>query len=133
MRKFVFWTGIYDIVMAGTISCPWVIKMLGVPLPESYFWLWFAAALVIYLGTVLVISSRNMKARACHLLRRDIEVNRLCPDGRVRLIRRPWPSGHSARRSGPYYRPSLSHRPTEGAEHHAYEYIIGSVITCRPK
>ena len=64
MKKFVFWTGIYDIVMAGTISCPWVAKMLGVPLPESYFWLWFAAALVIYLGVVLVISSRNMKARA---------------------------------------------------------------------
>jgi len=64
MRKFVFWTGIYDIVMASTISCPWVVKMLGVPLPESYFWLWFAAALVIYLGVVLVISSRNMKARA---------------------------------------------------------------------
>ncbi len=64
MKKFVFWTGIYDIVMAGTISCPWVVKMLGVPLPESYFWLWFAAALVIYLGVVLVIASRNMKARA---------------------------------------------------------------------
>jgi hypothetical protein len=64
MRKFVFWTGIYDIVMASTISCPWVVKMLGVPLPESYFWLWFAAALVIYLGVVLVISSRNMTARA---------------------------------------------------------------------
>jgi len=64
MRKFIFWTGIYDIVMAGTISCPWVVKMLGVPLPESYFWLWFAAALVIYLGVVLVISSRNIKTRA---------------------------------------------------------------------
>ena len=64
MRKFVFWTGIYDIIMASTISCPWVVKMLGVPLPASYFWLWFAAALVIYLGIVLVISSRNMKARA---------------------------------------------------------------------
>lgn len=64
MRKFVFWTGIYDIVMAGTLSCPWVVRMLGVPLPESYFWLWFAAALVAYLGVVLVIASRDLKARA---------------------------------------------------------------------
>ena len=64
MRKFVFWTGIYDIVMAGTLACPRVVKMLRVPLPDSYFWLWFAAALVMYLGVVLVISSRNIKARA---------------------------------------------------------------------
>ncbi len=64
MQKFVFWTGIYDIVMASTIACPWVVKMLGVPLPESYFWLWFAAALVIYLGILLVLCSRNLKSRA---------------------------------------------------------------------
>ena len=64
MRKFVFWTGIYDIVMAGSLACPWVVRMLGVPLPESYFWLWFAAVLVMYLGVLLVISSRNLKARA---------------------------------------------------------------------
>ena len=64
MKKFVFWSGIYDIVMAGTLACPWVVRMMGVTLPESYFWLWFAAALVMYLGVVLVISSRDIKARA---------------------------------------------------------------------
>ena len=37
MKKFVFWTGIYDIVVALVISCPWVVKLLGVPLPSSYF------------------------------------------------------------------------------------------------
>ena len=64
MRKFVFWTGIYDVVMAVTLSCPWVVKLFGVKLPESLFWLWFAAALVVYLGIVLVLASRNMSARA---------------------------------------------------------------------
>lgn len=64
MKKFVFWTGIYNIVVALVISCPWVVQLLGVPLPLSYFWLWFAAALVIYLGIALVLCSRNLKDRA---------------------------------------------------------------------
>jgi hypothetical protein len=64
MKKFVFWTGIYNIVVGLVISCPWVVKLLGTPLPSSYFWLWFAAVLVIYLGILLVLCSRNLKGRA---------------------------------------------------------------------
>lgn len=48
-------------------------------------------------------------------------------DSRFRLIRRPWPRGHSARRSGPGHRPGLPGRPAEGAENRAYEYTVGQV------
>ena len=87
MQKFVFWTGIYDIVMASTIACPWVVKMLGVPLPESYFWLWFAAALVIDLGILLVLLFKEPEVESARdLLGRHTEIGRVPPDGRFRLF-----------------------------------------------
>ncbi len=64
MRKFVFWTGIYNIVVALTVACPWVAKLCGTPLPTSYFWLWLPSLFLIFLGILLVICSRNLKARA---------------------------------------------------------------------
>ena len=64
MQRFVFWTGVYDIVMGITLSCPWIVDSLGVKPPPSNFWLWLPAILVIYLGILLVLSSRNLAARA---------------------------------------------------------------------
>lgn len=64
MRKFVFWTGIYNIVAGISFLFPRMVSLLGVKLPESNFWVWFAAAAAIYLGIVLVLSSRNLAARA---------------------------------------------------------------------
>jgi len=64
MRKFVFWTGVYNIVAGVTFLFPGIVSLLGVKLPESNFWVWFGAAAVIYLGIVLVLSSRNLAARA---------------------------------------------------------------------
>ena len=63
MREFVFWTGVYDIVMGITLSCPWIVDSLGVKPPPSNFWLWLPAILVIYLGILLVLCSRNLAAR----------------------------------------------------------------------
>jgi len=63
MRRFVFWTGIYDIVMGITLSCPWIVDSLGVKPPPSNFWLWLPAILVIYLGILLVLCSRSLAAR----------------------------------------------------------------------
>ena len=64
MRKFVFWTGVYDIIVGISISCPWLVTLLKIELPSSYFWLWFAAVVIIYVGTLLVLCSRNLNARA---------------------------------------------------------------------
>jgi hypothetical protein len=37
---------------------------LGIKLPPSNFWLWFPAALIIFVGIVLILCSRNLSARA---------------------------------------------------------------------
>ena len=63
MRRFVFWTGIYNIIMGITLSCPWIVDSLGVKSPPSNLWLWLPAILVIYLGVLLVLCSRNLAAR----------------------------------------------------------------------
>jgi len=64
MKKFVFWTGIYNVVAGISFLFPGIASLLGVKLPESNFWVWFAAAAVIYLGIALVLCSRNLAARA---------------------------------------------------------------------
>jgi hypothetical protein len=65
MRKFVFWTGIYDIILGIILWFPPILKLLGVgSLPTSNFWLDFLGIGVAYAGIVLVLSSRNISSRA---------------------------------------------------------------------
>lgn len=76
MRKFVFWTGIYNIVVGISFLFPKLVRLLGVKLPESNFWVWIVAAAVIYLGIVLVLCSRNLAARA----------SLVCWEGLLRIV-----------------------------------------------
>ena len=64
MRRFVFWTGIYNIVLASGFLIPGFARSLGIQLPGSNVWLWLPAVLVIYLGLLLVLCSRKLEARA---------------------------------------------------------------------
>jgi len=64
MKKFVFWTGVYNIFLGAGFLIPAIPKSLGIQLPISNFWLWLVAVLVIYLGLLLVLCSRNLKTRA---------------------------------------------------------------------
>ncbi|MDM7999630.1 MAG: hypothetical protein QUS33_06425 [Dehalococcoidia bacterium] len=63
MRRFVFWTGIYNIAMGIILSCPWVVDSLGVKVPPSNLWLWLPAILVIYIGVLLIFCSKDLAAR----------------------------------------------------------------------
>jgi len=64
MRKFIFWTGVYNIIVGLGFLFPGFVNLLGVKLPMSNFWLWFPAVTVIYLGIILILCSRNLTARA---------------------------------------------------------------------
>jgi hypothetical protein len=64
MHQFVFWTGIYNIVLASGFLIPGFVRSLGIQLPESNLWLWLPAVLVIYLGLLLVLCSRKLETRA---------------------------------------------------------------------
>jgi len=64
MKKFVFWTGVYNIVAGVGFFFPGIVRLLGVRLPEPDLWLWVVAATIIFSGIVLVLCSRNLATRA---------------------------------------------------------------------
>jgi len=64
VNKFVFWTGVYNIVAGLSFLFPRMVSLLGVKLTESNFWVWVVASTVIYLGIALVLCSRKLAARA---------------------------------------------------------------------
>ncbi len=64
MAAFVYWTGIYNIVLACTFFFPALVRMLGIDLPTSVVWTEVLAWIVIFLGVMLILCSRDLKARA---------------------------------------------------------------------
>lgn len=64
MHKFVFWTGVYNIVGGATFLVPGLPRLLGVKVPESNFWIWGTALLIVYLGITLILCSRDLVGRA---------------------------------------------------------------------
>jgi hypothetical protein len=64
MKKFVFWTGVYNIVLGLGFLLPPLVDFLQIPAPESVVWIRLPAIMVIYLGILLVLCSRNLRARA---------------------------------------------------------------------
>ncbi len=64
MAAFVFWTGIYNILVAIAFFFPAVLQTFGIQTPSSVFWAELIAVIVIYLGIVLILCSRKLAARA---------------------------------------------------------------------
>jgi hypothetical protein len=64
MKKFVFWTGVYNIVLGLGFLLPPLVDFLQVSAPASGFWVRLPATIVIYLGVMLVICSRKLGERA---------------------------------------------------------------------
>jgi hypothetical protein len=63
MRNFVYWTGVYNIVLGLGFLFPPLVDFLQVPAPESGLWVRLPATIVIFLGVMLIICSRNLRAR----------------------------------------------------------------------
>jgi len=64
MQKFVFWTGVYTAIAGLGFLLPEFVRLLGIKLPPSNFWLWVPAVIIIYLGIMLILCARNLPARA---------------------------------------------------------------------
>jgi len=64
MQKFIFWTGVYNVVAGFTFLFPRIALFLGVTLPDSNVWVWTVAVAIIYLGIAMIMSSRDLKNRA---------------------------------------------------------------------
>ena len=64
MKQFVFWTGVYNILLAVSSLIPAVAELLGLAAPDTRFYVWLPGILIIYLGIVLILASRNLHERA---------------------------------------------------------------------
>ena len=64
MQKFIFWTGVYNIIAGFTFLFPDFASRLGVTLPASNVWVWTVAIAIIYLGVALILCSRDLNNRA---------------------------------------------------------------------
>jgi len=63
VKKFVFWTGIYDLLVGIGFFFPSLAPLLGVQQPESLFFSWSPALLTTFLGVMLILCSWNLTAR----------------------------------------------------------------------
>ncbi len=64
MQKFVFWTGVYNIIIGGSFLIPGLTNLLNIQAPQVALWLYLPAILVIYLGILLIFCSRRLPERA---------------------------------------------------------------------
>lgn len=64
MQKFVFWTGVYNLIVGSVFLIPGSTNLVGIQAPEVMLWLWLPAILVIYLGILLIFCSRRLPERA---------------------------------------------------------------------
>lgn len=62
MAAFVFWSGVYNAGLALVLMFPWLYRSLGLNLPS--FWGWLIAAFLAFTAAVLILSSRDLPARA---------------------------------------------------------------------
>ena len=63
IQKFVFYTGIYNSVLAVFLLCPPVYQFLGLNI-EQQVWGWVLAAFLAFTAGTLILCSHNIQARA---------------------------------------------------------------------
>lgn len=63
MTRFVFWSGVYNVGLALTLTFPPFYRALGLNVPTP-FWGWLTASFLAYTGAALILASRNLRRRA---------------------------------------------------------------------
>ena len=63
MTKFVFWSGVYNGVLALTLMFPPVYRLLGLNIPAP-LWGWLVGGFLAYTSAVLILASRSLGRRA---------------------------------------------------------------------
>lgn len=64
MKKFVFFTGIYNVMMGVSFFIPGYMELLGFNLPESGYWSFNLGFFVMFVGFLLIFCSRDLESRA---------------------------------------------------------------------
>jgi hypothetical protein len=64
VKKFVFLTGLFNVVLGVLFTMPGAIRLAGVKPPDHPFWLMFPAVFLFFLGIILMVSSRDLEHRS---------------------------------------------------------------------
>ena len=72
MQRFVFATGIYNVLLGVTFFIPFLPEILGITMPPSLFWILLPALLAIGLGAMNIYCSRDLEHRAVVVLAEGI-------------------------------------------------------------
>ena len=64
VKKFVFLTGLLNVLLGVLFTMPGLIRLAGVEPPDHSFWLMFPAVFLFFLGIILMICSRDLKNRS---------------------------------------------------------------------
>jgi hypothetical protein len=62
MSTFVFWSGVYNAVLASFLTFPPLYRAIGLNIC-SPVWGWLVAGFLAYTGVVLIFASRNLNQR----------------------------------------------------------------------
>jgi hypothetical protein len=63
MTPFIFWSGVYNAVLALTLTFPPVYQWLSLNVPAP-LWGWLIAGFLAYTSVVLILASRDLRQRA---------------------------------------------------------------------
>ena len=63
MKRFVFWSGVYNLSLGLFLTCPALYRAFGLNVPAP-LWGWLVGGFLAYTGAVLVLSSRDLRGRA---------------------------------------------------------------------
>ena len=64
MQKFVFWTGVYNLIIGSIFLISGSTNLFRIQAPAVALRLWLPAILVIYLSILLIFCSRHLPERA---------------------------------------------------------------------
>jgi len=63
MKRFVFWTGIYNLGASAVLLVPGALAMNGLPEPASRAWAMLPGLMLVFLGIMLILCSRDLARR----------------------------------------------------------------------
>ncbi len=63
MKNFVFWSGVYNVGLALTLTCPPFYRLLGLNVPAP-LWGWLVAGFLAFTSAVLILAARDLCHRA---------------------------------------------------------------------
>ena len=68
MRRFVFWTGVYNLVVGLSLLVPGLPGIFGISVPHPEGWLYLPLFFVLVFGSMVIVASRDLATRSSFVM-----------------------------------------------------------------